>query len=67
MPHVALLTDSLWRRRFSADAATLGRPIALDGEPYTVVGILPPGFEFLDNSRARGNGSFSLGTLRSGN
>jgi predicted permease len=52
VPHVALLTDSLWRRRFSADAAILGRPIALDGEPYTVVGILPPGFEFLDNSRA---------------
>jgi predicted permease len=50
--HVVLLTDSLWRRRFSADAAIVGRLIALDGEPYTVVGILPPGFEFLDNSRA---------------
>jgi len=52
VPRVVLLSDSLWRRRFSADAAILGRPIALDGEPYTVVGILPPGFEFLDNSLA---------------
>jgi putative ABC transport system permease protein len=52
VPHVALLTDSLWRRRFSADPAIVGRLIALDGEPYTVVGVLPPGFEFLDNSRA---------------
>ena len=50
--HVVLLTDALWRKRFSGNAAILGHPIALDGEPYTVVGILPPEFEFLDNSRA---------------
>jgi putative ABC transport system permease protein len=51
-PRVVLLTDSLWHRRFSSNAAILGRQIALDREPYTVVGILPRGFEFLDNSRA---------------
>ena len=50
--HVVLLTDGLWRRNFSGSAAILGHPIALDGEPYTVVGVLPPEFEFLDNSRA---------------
>jgi predicted permease len=50
-PHAVLLTDALWRARFSANAAILGHPIALDGEPYTVVGILPPEFEFLDNAR----------------
>src|SRR5215469_15143861 len=50
--HTVILTDSLWRRRFSADPAILGRMIALDREPYTVVGLLPPGFEFLDNNRA---------------
>ena len=50
--HVVLLSDALWRRRFSGNAAILGRLIALDGEPYTVTGILPPEFEFLDNSRA---------------
>src|SRR5712675_2999022 len=51
-PRVVLLTDSLWRRLFSADSAILGRLVALDREPYTIVGILPPGFEFLDNSKA---------------
>ena len=51
VPHVVLLTDSLWRRRFSADTAILGRQIALDGQPYTVVGILGRGFEFPDNPR----------------
>jgi putative ABC transport system permease protein len=52
VPHVVLLTDSLWHRRFSADPAIVGRVVALDGEPYTVLGVLPPSFEFLDNSRA---------------
>src|SRR5215472_8021519 len=50
--YTAILTDSLWRRKFSADPAILGRAIDLDREPYTVVGVLPPGFEFLDNNRA---------------
>jgi predicted permease len=49
--HVVLLTDSLWRRSFSGDAGILGGPISLDGEPYTVIGVLPPGFEFLDNDK----------------
>lgn len=50
--HSVLLSDGLWRRRFSADPTILGRAIALDGEPYTVVGVLPQSFEFLDNNRA---------------
>ena len=47
-----ILSDALWRQRFSSDPLVIGRPIALDGNPYTVVGVLSPGFEFLDNSRA---------------
>lgn len=39
-----LLTDELWRRRFGATPDVLGRALRLDGEPFTVVGILPPGF-----------------------
>jgi predicted permease len=50
--HTVVLSDSLWRQRFSADPLLVGRVIALDNEPYTVVGILPPDFEFLDNSPA---------------
>jgi putative ABC transport system permease protein len=50
--HVAVLSDALWRRRFAADPVVVGRAITLDGNPYTVVGILPPDFEFPGNSRA---------------
>ncbi len=42
--HVAILADSLWRRRFHADPGVVGRKILLDGTPYEVVGVLPPSF-----------------------
>src|SRR5207253_10548640 len=37
------LTHKLWVRRFAADGSIVGRQIRLDGEFYTVVGMLPPG------------------------
>jgi predicted permease len=43
-PPVAILTDGLWRRRFGADPGIVGQPIQLSGEPWTVVGVLPPSF-----------------------
>lgn len=43
---VIILSHGLWQRRFGGDAAILGRPITLDGGSRTVVGVLPPGFEF---------------------
>src|SRR6185295_15282717 len=43
-PHVVLLTHGLWKRRFAGDAAVLGREVALNGERYTVVGVLAPDF-----------------------
>jgi putative ABC transport system permease protein len=41
-----VLSHVLWRYRFGSDAAMLGRDIVLNGEPYTVVGILPQGGPF---------------------
>jgi putative ABC transport system permease protein len=41
---VAVIADPLWRRRFDASAAVLGRSIALDGRTYQIVGVMPPGF-----------------------
>ncbi len=38
---VALVAEGLWRRRFGASRAALGREITLDGRPYTVVGVMP--------------------------
>src|SRR6185503_2253732 len=43
---VVVLSDGLWRRRFGGDRSILGRPVTLDGVPHTVVGIMPPRFEF---------------------
>jgi predicted permease len=43
-PAVAVLSYDFWRRVLGEDTAALGRAIALRGEPYTVVGIMPRGF-----------------------
>ncbi|HEX7778744.1 MAG TPA: ADOP family duplicated permease, partial [Vicinamibacterales bacterium] len=41
---VAVLGDAAWRRVFGADPAILGRPLYLNGEPFTVVGLAAPEF-----------------------
>ncbi len=45
-PDVAVLSDPLWRRRFGGDPSALGRSLMLDGRPFTIVGVLPPGFQY---------------------
>ncbi|HJZ72390.1 MAG TPA: ABC transporter permease [Vicinamibacterales bacterium] len=40
----AVISDSLWAREFGRDPGVLGRKIQLDNDPYTIVGVLPPGF-----------------------
>jgi len=51
-PNVAIITDGLWTGHFNRDQGILGRPIYLDGLPYTVIGILSPGFHppVMDNT-----------------
>src|SRR5688572_18838129 len=45
VPAVAVLSDELWRSRFNADPAIVGRGIQLDGEPHTIVGVMSPDFD----------------------
>ena len=46
---VVLLSDELWRRKFAADPAIVGRTITLDQKPRTVIGVLPAKFDFQQN------------------
>ena len=41
---VIVLSDAVWRRRFGADPGILGKQLNLNGEPWTVVGVLPAAF-----------------------
>jgi putative ABC transport system permease protein len=45
--NIVVLTDGFWQRRFGADPEVLGSSVTLDGNPYTVVGVLPRDFRFL--------------------
>jgi putative ABC transport system permease protein len=45
-PPVALISSSLWRRRFGGDPQIAGRTVTIDATPYTVIGVLPAGFAF---------------------
>ncbi len=47
---VAIISHRLWLRRFGGDPDVLDRPVRLQGVPYSVVGVLPPGFSFLDKT-----------------
>lgn len=43
---VVVLGHALWQERFGGDPAILGRVVELNGAAYTVIGVMPPGFEF---------------------
>ena len=46
---VVLLSDGLWQRQFGGDRSIINQAIRLDGESYTVVGVMPVGFQFPNN------------------
>ena len=46
--HVALLSFSLWQSEFAGSERIIGQTIRLNDEPYTVKGVMPPGFSFPD-------------------
>jgi predicted permease len=44
--HVVILSDALWQRRFNRDASIINRAVTLNGESFTVIGVMPRGFFF---------------------
>ncbi len=44
--HQVVISDGLWQRRFAGSHGVLGQTIRIDGEPFTIVGVAPPGFDF---------------------
>ena len=44
-PNVVILGDGLWRRRFGSDGSIIGQQVTLDGDLFTVIGVMPAGFE----------------------
>jgi putative ABC transport system permease protein len=44
--HLLVLTDRLWRQAFSSDRAAISRKVFLNEEPFTVIGVMPAGFEY---------------------
>ncbi|MEX1245555.1 MAG: ABC transporter permease [Thermoanaerobaculia bacterium] len=76
---VAVLSHGAWQRRFGSDPSAIGKTIMLDGQPFTVVGVMPrafflPGYEFMEvwtpfgsdiGSPERGNRGYkAIGRLR---
>jgi len=45
---VLVISDALWRGRFGADSAILSRRLVLDGQPWTILGVMPPEFTYPD-------------------
>jgi putative ABC transport system permease protein len=47
---VIVLSDGLWQRRFGGDPQIIGRTLTLNARPYTVIGVMPPGFKGLSDT-----------------
>jgi putative ABC transport system permease protein len=47
---VALISHTLWERRFSSSPGVLGQSVTLDNQSYSIIGVMPPGFEILQQA-----------------
>jgi predicted permease len=43
---VAVMSDKMWREKFAANPSIVGQTLSLNGKPFTIVGIMPPGFSY---------------------
>src|SRR5262249_24333253 len=47
---VVILSDDIWQRRYQGDRGIIGRSVYVDGQPHTVVGVMPPKFAFAEKN-----------------
>ena len=50
-PPTAILGHALWRDRFSSSADVVGKTLRVNGRPHTIIGVMPPDYEFPYNTR----------------
>ncbi len=78
-PKVVLLSSGLWERLFGKDPTILGRTLSLDGDPFTIIGVVPPEADVLGDpkdlwqplradaqGRHGGMGAWAMGLLKKG-
>ncbi len=57
---VAIISDGLWKRRFGADPAIIGKQVVMKSRPLTVIGVMPPGFEYPEQTQSWVNSAVNL-------
>ena len=57
---VAIISHGLWKRRFGSDPAIIGRVVQMKSRPLTVIGVMPPGFEYPEQTQIWVNSAVNL-------
>src|SRR5471030_2656207 len=50
-PRVVLLSHGVWQRRYASDPSVIGRVITVNGNPHTIIGVMPPKFQFPEQAQ----------------
>src|SRR5947207_956636 len=48
---VAIISHGLWKRRFGSDPAVVGKQVDISSRPVTIIGVMPPGFEYPEQTQ----------------
>ena len=57
---VAIISHGLWKRRFGSDPTIVGRVVQMKSRPLTVIGVMPPGFEYPEQTQIWVNSAVNL-------
>jgi len=50
-PTVAIISSGLWKRRFGSDPRIIGKEVPISGRLITIIGVMPPGFEYPEQTQ----------------